>query len=243
MDTASLSPPHALATARMSADLRLIAYVLLATVGIVTAISLVGPNVDLAVTRLLFADPATGQFPSSRFIYRFGFDYRDNGLIALTVCLICIGLSLANFLPWKLPVISLRMATYLTTAYLLGPGLLVNVILKTYSGRPRPIGVLDFGGTLPFVNWWDPTGACQHQCSFVSGEGAAAAWLIGPALIVPAPWRVPAIGLATAFFLYTGTIRMATGGHFLTDVLMAGLSSVLILLFLRPIFFPKNPGQ
>ena len=243
IDTALFAPPAAMAgAARMNADLRLFAHVLLAAIALTTAISFFGPNVDLAVTRL-FADPITGQFPSSRPIHRYAFVYRDGGVISLTVCVACIVLSWLNFLPWKLPVISFRTAAYLTTAYILGPGLLVNGILKVYSGRPRAIEVLDFGGTFPFVNWWDPTGTCPIRCSFVSGEAAAAAWLIGPALIVPRPWRPLAIGAATAFFLYTGTMRIAAGGHFLSDVLFAGLSSVLILLILRPLFYRKHPGQ
>jgi len=243
IDTALFAPPAAIASsARMGADLRVFAYVLVAAIAVTTAISCFGPNIDLAVTRL-FADPITGQFPSSRPIHRYAFVYRDEGMIALIVCLACIGLSWLNYLSWKLPVISFRTATYLTTAYLLGPGLLVNGILKVYSGRPRAIETLDFGGPLPFVNWWDWTGACPIRCSFVSGEAAAAAWLIGPALIVPAPWRPLAIGAATMFFIYTATMRMAAGGHFLSDVLFAGLSSVLVLLLLRPLFYRKHPER
>ncbi len=209
--------------------LRIAAYVLLAIVAVVTAITVVGPNIDLAVARL-FAAPGPTHFPAAGNSVVGAL--RDRGMVAGVVCAGCVVLALLRYLP-------ARTAAYLTTAYLLGPGLLVNVILKSHWGRPRPAEVIEFGGTLPFVNWWDPGGACPSNCSFISGEAAAAAWLFGPAMLAPPRWRPLTMSLAAAFFVLTSALRLAAGGHFLTDVVIAGLSSVLVLLALRPLFFPK----
>lgn len=209
--------------------LQIAAYVLLAIVAVVTAITLIGPNIDLAVARL-FAAPSAPRFPMA--VNAVAASLRDHGMVAGVVCAGCVVLALLRYLP-------VRVAAYLTTAYLLGPGLLVNVILKSHWGRPRPGDVVEFGGTLPFVNWWDPGGACPSNCSFISGEAAAAAWLFGPAMLAPPQWRPLAMSFAAAFFVLTSALRLAAGGHFLTDVVIAGLSSVLVLLALRPLFFPK----
>jgi membrane-associated phospholipid phosphatase len=217
-------------------DLRPVAYALTTTVAIATAVSLIGPNVDLALTRL-FIDPVAVRFPAASNATIASF--RDHGMVSMIVWLGCIGLVVAKLMPWNLPGLTARAAAWLTTAYLLGPGLLVNGILKVLWGRPRPIEVIEFGGTLQFVNWWDTGGACPSNCSFVSGEAAAAAWLFGPAMLVPAAWRPIAVTLAAAFFIFTSALRVTAGAHFVTDVLIAGLSSVLVLLVSRRLFYPQ----
>jgi len=219
------------------AGLRLIAAILLAFVAVVTAMTVAGFNVDLAVARL-FSAPGVLHFPLA--IDTTVTTLRDRGFVAGIVCAGCVLLAILGYVPGHWPSIPARAAAYLTTAYLLGPGLLVNGILKSHWGRPRPNEVIDFGGALPFVNWWDMHGACPANCSFISGEAAAAAWLFGPAMLAPRRWRPLTISLAAAFFVMTSGLRMAAGGHFLTDVAIGGLSSVLVLLLLRPLFYPKT---
>jgi membrane-associated phospholipid phosphatase len=109
----------------------------------------------------------------------------------------------------------------------------VNGILKEHWGRPRPIDVVEFGGTKQYVDWWKPTGACERNCSFVSGEGATAAWMFGPAMIVPAPWRGLALAAAAVFTATMSGLRMSVGAHFFTDVLFGALSTMLLLLAMR----------
>ena len=61
---------------------------------------------------------------------------------------------------------------------LVGPGLIVNVFLKEYWGRPRPASTDLFGGLLPFVPAGDWSNACLDNCSFVSGEASSIFWLV-----------------------------------------------------------------
>ena len=142
-------------------------------------------------------------------------------------------MALARLLPWRLPSIRPRNAIALTLSLLIGPGLLVNAILKPYGGRPRPYEVVQFGSDLRFVDWWNPTGACDGNCSFMSGEASTAAWMFGPAMLVPPPWRAAAIGAAAAYTALISFLRMAAGGHFFTDVLFGVLSTILIILVLN----------
>jgi membrane-associated phospholipid phosphatase len=158
---------------------------------------------------------------------------RDHGRVAVVTCVGCIVLAAMRQLPWRLPSLPGRTALLLTLGLLLGPGLLVNGILKEHWGRPRPIEVVAFGGPLPYVDWWDPRGACDGNCSFVSGEAATAAWMFGPAMFAPLPWRGIAIAAAAGFTAVMSALRISVGAHFFSDVLLGALSTMLILLALH----------
>lgn len=122
-----------------------------------------------------------------------------------------------------------RAAVFLTVTMLLSAGILTNLTFKTYWGRPRPVLVSEFAGDKPFVAWWDPRGTCGHNCSFFSGEGATAFWTYAPAALAPPPWRALAFGAATVFGIATSALRMAFGGHFFTDVAIAGLVTYFVI--------------
>ena len=116
---------------------------------------------------------------------------------------------------------------FLTLSLLLGPGLLVNIILKDNWGRPRPGSVTELGGTHAYVHWWDRRGTCQNNCSFASGEAAAAAWMFGPAMLAPPHWRAAAMAGAAVFTVTMSALRIAAGGHFVTDVVFGALISLV----------------
>jgi membrane-associated PAP2 superfamily phosphatase len=213
----------------MEPGLLVLVYSMIGIAAAVTAITLAGFNVDLAIASL-FYDPATRQFSGQNAALSM---VRDHGVIAVATCIGCIVLAGAKYLPWRLPGVPARTAVFLTLSLLLGPGLLVNGVLKEHWDRPRPVDVTQFGGSKPFVNWWNPTGQCERNCSFVSGEAATAAWMFGPAMLVPAPWRAAALAAAAAFTAAMSILRLSVGAHFFTDVLLGALSTMLILLAMR----------
>ncbi|HEX7792427.1 MAG TPA: phosphatase PAP2 family protein [Afipia sp.] len=131
--------------------------------------------------------------------------------------------------PVKPLMISGRAMVFLTVTMLLSAIVISNVIFKGYWGRPRPVVVTEFNGPLEFKPWWDPRGACPKNCSFFSGEGATAFWTYAPAALTPPAWRPVAYVAATAFGVFTGGLRMAFGGHFLTDVLFSGTVSFTVI--------------
>jgi len=91
--------------------------------------------------------------------------------------------------------------------------------------------VTEFAGDQHFVPWWDPRGGCGRNCSFFSGEGATAFWTLAPAALAPPAWRPLAYAGAVVFGIVTSTLRMAFGGHFFTDVSIAGLVTFLVIWF------------
>jgi lipid A 4'-phosphatase len=136
-----------------------------------------------------------------------------------------------------------RAAVLLVTTLVLAPGLLANVVLKEHWGRPRPINVREFAGAEAFVPWWDPRGGCLHNCSFVAGEGSGAFWTLAPAALAPPPVRPLAYGAALGFGAATGTLRIAFGGHFFSDVVFSGVFTFLIIWVVHGLLYrwPRPP--
>ena len=213
--------------------MRVFVYVLLGIAASTTLISLIGPNIDLAIASL-FYDTAAGRFVIWSGSALVGL--REHGHVAIATCIGLVVLAIVRIVP-------ARSAIALTLSLILGPGILVNTILKPYGGRPRPAEVTQFGGNLQFVEWWNPTGACDGNCSFISGEASTAAWMFGPAMLVPPPWRAAAIGAAVVFAGTIGVLRMAAGAHFFTDILFAWLTTILIILAMNRLFerWPPQP--
>ena len=149
-------------------------------------------------------------------------------------CLVAAGLATAGVVARRRGP-SGRAVLFLTLSLALGPGLLVHAGLKEISHRPRPYSVAAFGGTDVFRPYEAFDGACRHNCSFPSGETAAATWMLAPASLVPPPWRGFALGAAVVFAAATGGLRMAFGAHFLSDVCGAALITILAVVGVRAI--------
>ena len=128
---------------------------------------------------------------------------------------------------------SWRLWAFITTLYVVGPGLLVNVLLKQNWGRARPVMVEAFGGGKLFTPPFEIAGQCASNCSFVSGEAASAAVMVIVLAIcfgrnVAKQRRVLMIvGLGAVFVLASG-MRVASGRHFLSDVVFAGLFMLIL---------------
>lgn len=186
------------------------------------------PELDLKLAAL-FYDPQTRSFPSKlNWLLSFA---RDGAMwIAWGLAAPAIVALVAKLVrPDRPLLISGRAVLFLLLTMTLSAGVLTNLTFKAYWGRPRPVAVEQFGGNLPFVAWWDPRGACGKNCSFISGEGATAFWTLAPAALTPPAWRPLAYAGATVFGIVTSGLRMAFGGHFFTDVAIAGLVSFLVI--------------
>lgn len=120
----------------------------------------------------------------------------------------CIG-------PWR------HAAVIALCCALLGNGLVIEGALKNFMGRPRPVQVVQFGGTDtyqgPFAIGQDPP---NHR-SFVSSHAAAGFALISLGLTCGPVWRRRwfLIGLVSGSVVGLG--RMMQGGHFLSDIIFA----------------------
>lgn len=119
-------------------------------------------------------------------------------------------------------------------ALLLGPGLLVNGLLKSHWGRARPRDITAFGGAADFTPPLTISHECARNCSFVSGEGALAVTLAlvlwglffagaRPALRRAGGWSLAALAVLAC------ALRVLVGGHFLSDTLFAAGFCALVV--------------
>ena len=214
-----------------------IALICLLVLGIVTGmIFAADPALDLQVASFFHAlntQPGIRKYDHAiELLRRIG-----PVLITAAIAPAAITLVMKIFWPRRATPISARAALFLVLSLALGPGLLVNLVLKEHWSRPRPGMVTEFGGDYIFKPWWDPRGTCDSNCSFVSGETSSAVWMAAPALMLPSPWRY--LGLAAAAF-YAATfafIRLLAGGHFLSDVIFAAVFTGLLMWGVHGLLF------
>jgi membrane-associated phospholipid phosphatase len=203
------------------------------------AVFAIWPHLDLAVAHLFYDG---GGFIGHENIDRFGRDFFR--VTPFVVLALYAGLWLAKrsgvALRWA-P--SGRAMIFLISTIAIGPGLIVNLGLKDHMHRPRPIQTQEFGGPDPFRPWYEDNGACKKNCSFVSGEAATGFWMVAPASVLPPPWRAPAMVAAFAFGIGASFLRMAFGGHYLSDVLLGGLITLIVIEIVRKLIWPRGADE
>jgi membrane-associated phospholipid phosphatase len=183
------------------------------------------PSLDLAVAAWFHGDNGFGgQSALARFARSF-LNVTPFVVAALYVALYAA--KRMNAWRWWAP--SGAGLAFVLLTFAIGPGLIVNLGLKDHAGRPRPTHVTEFGGTDEFRPWNRFDGVCPKNCSFPSGEGAEGFWMIAPALEAPGPWQGPLVAGAALYGAVTSVLRMAFGGHFLSDVVAACLIMLLVI--------------
>jgi membrane-associated PAP2 superfamily phosphatase len=189
------------------------------------------PALDLAVSGYFYSFVDVNKNHFALRIYPPIMMARDAGLWVGTVLVApaVAALVVKLLLPRLKLLVPGRAVIFLIVTMALGPGLLVNAVLKDHWDRPRPIDVKQFGGAETFVPWWDPRGDCPNNCSFVSGDVAGAFWTLAPAALTPPPYRALAYGAALALGSAMAAFRVMAGGHFPSDVVFAGVFTFLIV--------------
>lgn len=110
----------------------------------------------------------------------------------------------------------------------IGTGLITNLLLKSHSGRPRPFQTGLFGGSMDFMPAGSFQGACERNCSFISGEASGAGWLICLLFLLPPRYRLwvaPPVIIASAA---TVGLRVAIGAHYASDVMLGWLMPIVV---------------
>lgn len=113
----------------------------------------------------------------------------------------------------------LRPGLYLLIALALGPGLVVNTILKDHWGRPRPRETAGLGGVRDYHPPWviGPAGS-----SFPCGHATVPALGLALAMLWWRERRRLALAAAAGTAVITAWVaaaRMLAGAHYLSDVL------------------------
>ncbi len=177
-------------------------------------------DADLAFSQFFYSSASDpwpwAHTPLCDFIYNYGtLPGMVLGLGGLTVGL--VSLAWHRLRPYRLP------GFFLAAMLALGPGLIVNGILKPQWCRPRPCQTAHFGGNQEFVGVWG-MGASEQSKSFPSGHASMGFLLMAPAFLLYRRYRRLAAGfvlLGLAAGMALGVTRILQGGHFLSDVVWA----------------------
>ena len=202
---------------------------------------LMWPHLDLWVTTYFYS--GDGSFPANdyslvNFVYvAVPWLGRLFFLLAVAVILVAI------FSPSKINRKQWRRASAFITIVVLGVGLLVHSFLKDGMGRPRPRDVQIFAGPTHFVPAFTPSHFCATNCSFVSGHAAVGFSLMSLGMFGTRRrqrfWFL--VGVAAGTLI--GAVRIAQGGHFLSDVIFSFLAIWFTHLLIRFIWLRFRTWQ
>ena len=120
-----------------------------------------------------------------------------------------------------------RSIVFLCVTLAIGPGIMVNSILKAESGRARPSQIEQFGGSKTFSPAFVIADQCEKNCSFVSGHAGMGFFFLAFAWVLRDRRWLLYGGLIGAA---AGLGRIAQGAHFLSDVIFSGVVVLLTAL-------------
>ena len=164
------------------------------------------------------------------FIYDYG-AYPCVVLLYIAVAVWLIGLAYDQGIA--------RRALYCAMVVLIGPGLLVNGVLKPNASRPRPCQTTDFDGTESFQPVLSFAGSSDTVCrSFPSGHASMGFALIAPAFLLRRRrWLYSiSLGLSVGLGCVVGIARIVQGRHFVSDILWAAAIVYVTAALLYGIF-------
>jgi len=191
------------------------------------------PQLDLNLAKLYFVD---GEFVlrSSPLIQGLRMAFWNLSLLMVIVAVIAV--SLAHHFDGPQRLLPTREWNVILWGFLLGPGILVNVLLKGFSQRARPRDVLSFGGDRFYTPIGQLSGQCDFDCSFVSGEVSGTTMFCLACIILiqhhqnrlSPRWQYSLYAILGVIFAYVFVHRILTGGHFVSDAVLAALFTALV---------------
>jgi len=123
-----------------------------------------------------------------------------------------------------------RVLLFLIAAYIVGPGILVNAVLKEFWGRARPYQVEIFPpGEAEFSRAYVITDQCASNCSFVSGDVSIAFMMVGFALVLPRRYRRGAAAVALGYGCAVAFLRVFVGAHWFSDVVLSAMFTLGVM--------------
>jgi lipid A 4'-phosphatase len=188
---------------------------------IITVFIFRNTNLDIAIQKL-FWHPGTGwylkDFPLFRILYHYG---NLPALLLSVAGLVLFGLSYQamKWAKWR------KIGAFLALVMILGPGLIINTTLKDNWGRPRPRNVTEFGGKYSYEKVLSIDTSSPGK-SFPCGHASMGFYLFIPWFVLRKKrkgWAYASLVTGILFGLAIGIARMAQGGHWASDVIIAGI--------------------
>lgn len=215
-------------------------YLALAGAALAAALLVAYDGIDLGVARLFYVPgegfPADSQSP-----------YHAAIRVMVRVIGWSAGVSLLAALLWRVALgrrllgVSRQTVIYLFLALALGPGLLVNSILKEYWGRARPSQIVEFGGDKAYTPPLVVADQCAHNCSFVSGDAAVGFVFVALGFAARRrAWRAAGFAAGLGLGSLIGYTRIAQGGHFFSDILFCAVFMLAVAWLLYDLIVRRD---
>jgi len=178
-----------------------------------------GVGLDLRLSSVFYDPDASPKwFLKTTVPWIWLYKYGEVPTWGLAVVAALVWLGSLRWRPW----VRYRAACALIVlAVTLGPGVLVNGVIKPLWGRPRPQQADVFGGARVYRHWWQ-AGSIGGGRSLPSGHASMGYILVVGTCLVPGRWRVVLLSGALVYGSLLGATRIIQGGHFLSDVLWSG---------------------
>lgn len=202
---------------------------------------LIWPRFDLYVSEY-FYDQNSGGFSLGQHVFADSI-YSLTNMIGLGIVIaLPLMITSSYLLKNEFLAAQKKSCVFLLSVCLLGPGLMVNTVLKDNWSRPRPRQVIDFGGSKVYESPFSPSFECEKCHSFVSGHASVGFFFFGLALLLSnRKWLLlPCIAGGVI-----GAVRIVQGGHFFSDVVFSGwvvwfCARILYTLFYEYAIFQKK---
>jgi len=150
--------------------------------------------------------------------------------------LLCLGLLYLKIRPQAQRLgLQRRLLAWVLMA-IVGLGVVVDWGLKNNVGRPRPEQLQLFGADKPFVPAFQWSTHCDVNCSFVSGHAASGFSLMAWGMWAGWQRRQKFLLMGMVAGAAIGAVRVAQGGHFVSDVVFSGWAVWLTYLLIRYIW-------
>jgi len=170
----------------------------------------------------MFYHPTEGWYLANILPFKLVYHYGNYPALLLALAgllALILSYSKMKMLKWR------KVGLFLTLVMVVGPGIIVNTILKDQWGRPRPRNVIEFGGENQYEYPLQIDTSSKGK-SFPCGHATMGYYFFSVGLLISYRRRLIkllAILFATVYGSLIGLARIAQGGHFLSDVIWAGV--------------------
>ena len=196
----------------------------------------IGPGFDIFFSSLFYRDDNQFLLQSYHAVTVF---FRDILLPIILVYILVLPI-IFKLIPINKLYFGFKFSTkkilFVWTTLFINLVLIINLFLKTFWGRARPGDVIELGGKNAFSPWYQISDTCTSNCSFVSGDAA-----VGFSLIVLyfVSNNLKYVYLSIIFGFLLGLIRIAEGGHFLSDVIFSAITVFFFSFIIKKYFLNK----
>ncbi|HPD18797.1 MAG TPA: phosphatase PAP2 family protein, partial [Candidatus Goldiibacteriota bacterium] len=198
-------------------------------------------NLDIAFSRLFFR-VNSGWYLSNNGIVNFLYKYGTYPAIIFSVCFILV-LTFQKFFRNKENLKKTAIVFLITLIF--APGIIINVLLKNYTGRPRPREITEFNGKWEYRRVLQ-LGQPGRGHSFPCGHCSMGFIFCSIYFVLKNKRKISAnIALWSGLIYGTmiGMARIAQGAHFLSDVIWAGGITILISEIAFYLLFAKEKNE